>query len=88
MRFDQYHKPPQELSQETRTFARVIQSMIEEAEAIDWYEQRISVEKSEDAKSIIAYGQKEELIHFRIDLAFLMSKKPRWETALKNILFK
>ena len=35
MGFDQYHEPPEELSEETRTFVRVIQSMIEEAEAID-----------------------------------------------------
>ena len=37
---NQYHEPPDELSQETRTFARMIQSLIEEAEAIGWYEQR------------------------------------------------
>ena len=43
MGFDQYHEPPEELSQETRTFARMIQSMIEEAEAIDWYQQRLDV---------------------------------------------
>jgi len=36
MGFDQYHEPPQELPQGVRTFARMIKSMIEEAEAIDW----------------------------------------------------
>jgi hypothetical protein len=45
MGFDQYHEPPQELSKDTRTFARMITSLIEEAEAISWYEQRIAVEK-------------------------------------------
>jgi hypothetical protein len=35
MGFDPYHEPPQELSEETRTYVRVIQSLIEEAEAID-----------------------------------------------------
>ena len=45
MGFDQYHEPPNELSEETRTFARMIVSLIEEAEAINWYEQRIAVEK-------------------------------------------
>ena len=38
MAFDQYHEPPEELSQETRTFARMIASLTEEAEAINWYE--------------------------------------------------
>lgn len=54
MGFDQYHEPPDELSQEIRTFARMIASLIEEAEAISWYEQRMSVEKDKDAKAIMA----------------------------------
>ena len=45
MATEQYHEPAGELSQEVRTFARMITSLIEEAEAISWYEQRISVEK-------------------------------------------
>ena len=53
MGFDQYHEPPEELSQKTRTFARMIQSLIEEAEAIDWYEQRMDVEQDKDAKSMM-----------------------------------
>src|SRR5919199_903197 len=43
MPFDQYHEPTNELPDETRTFARMILSLIEEAEAIDWYEQRLAV---------------------------------------------
>ena len=54
MGFDQYHEPPEELSQETRTFARMITSLIEEAEAIGWYEQRMSLEKDKEAKAIMA----------------------------------
>jgi uncharacterized protein len=50
---EQYHEPVEELSQDTRTFARMIQSMIEEAEAINWYEQGISVEKDMEAKAIM-----------------------------------
>lgn len=45
MGFDQYHEPANELPEETRTFARMIASLAEEAEAINWYEQRISIEK-------------------------------------------
>lgn len=41
MATDQYHEPAEELSQKTRTFARMITGLIEEAEAIGWYEQRI-----------------------------------------------
>lgn len=88
MGFDQYHEPPGELSQETRTFARMIKSLIEEAEAIDWYEQRISVEKDAEAKKIMENTQKEEFIHFCMDLEFLLRKKDKWRTIAKNVLFK
>ena len=50
---DQYHEPPEELSQAVRTFARVVASLQEEAEAIGWYEQRISLEKDAQAKAIM-----------------------------------
>jgi len=88
MGFDQYHEPPEELSQETRTFARMIVSLIEEAEAINWYEQRISVEKNKDAKAIMANAQKEEFKHFGMDLEFLIRQKPKWGAVLQGILFK
>ena len=88
MAFDQYHEPPSELSQETRTFARMILSLIEEAEAIDWYEQRISVEQDKEAKKIMEHAQKEEFIHFAMDLEFLLRKKKVWRTVMQNILFK
>jgi uncharacterized protein len=88
MGFDQYHEPPEELKPEIRTFARMIKSMIEEAEAIDWYEQRISVEKDKEAKKIMENTQKEEFIHFAMDLEFLLRKKEKWRTIMKNVLFK
>src|SRR3954462_5267668 len=88
MGFDQYHEPAEELSQEVRTFARMIKSLIEEAEAIDWYEQRISVEKDKDAKKIMMNTQKEEFIHFAMDLEFLLRKKKKWNIIMKNVLFK
>jgi uncharacterized protein len=88
MSTEQYHEPPGELAPETRTFARMIQSMIEEAEAINWYEQRISAEKDKDAKAIMENAQKEEFIHFAMDLEFLLRKKDKWRTVAKNILFK
>lgn len=88
MGFDQYHEPTEELSQETRTFARMMKSLIEEAEAIDWYEQRLSLEQDEEAKKIMENAQKEEFIHFAMNLEFLLRKKKKWKTVMKNVLFK
>lgn len=88
MGFDQYHEPAIELSQETRTFARMIAALTEEAEAINWYEQRMSLEKDKDAVSIMEDAQGEEFKHFGMDLEFLLRKKPKWRAILKGILFQ
>jgi len=87
MGFHQYHEPPEELSEEARTFARMITSLTEEAEAIGWYEQRISIEKDDDAKAIMQNAQQEEMKHFGMDLEFLLRKKPKWQIILKSVLF-
>jgi hypothetical protein len=84
---NQYHEPPDELSAETRTFARMITSLTEEAEAIGWYEQRISVEKDDDARAIMENAQQEEFKHFAMDLEFLLRHKAKWRVACKGVLF-
>jgi hypothetical protein len=87
MAFDQYHEPPHELPEETRTFARMILSLIEEAEAIDWYEQRMAVERDSAARAIMGDAQGEEFKHFGMDLEFLLRRKPKWRAVLQQILF-
>lgn len=87
MGFNQYHEPPDELSQKTRTFARLILSLIEEAEAIDWYEQRLDVEKDKEARVVMEHARDEEYIHFAMDLEFLLRRTPKWHTVLKTVLF-
>jgi uncharacterized protein len=85
---DQYHEPPEDLGDDARTFARMIASLQEEAEAIGWYEQRLTVEQDEQARSIMEHAQREEFLHFAMDLEFLSRRKEKWRLALRNILFK
>jgi hypothetical protein len=87
MGFDQYHEPPSELPAKTRTFARMITSLIEEAEAISWYEQRMAVETDPEARAIMANAQKEEFKHFGMDLEFLLRRREDWRAEMKTILF-
>ena len=84
---DQYHEPPDELGDEARTFARVIASLQEEAEAIGWYEQRMSVETNDEARRIMEHAQREEFLHFAMDLEYLARRKETWRVALQTILF-
>ena len=85
---EQYHEPPGELSAATRTFARMITSLIEEAEAIGWYAQRLSLEQDPEARAIMKNAQQEEFKHFGMDLEFLLRRTPKWRAILKDILFK
>jgi len=87
MGFDQYHEPPSELPETTRTFARLILSLVEETQAIDWYEQRLAVEVDDDAKAIMGNAQKEEFKHFAMDLEFLLRRCPEWRAIAKRVLF-
>jgi hypothetical protein len=88
MGFDQYHEPPDELSAETRTFARLCASLEEECQAIGWYQQRLSVEPDADARAIMHDAQGEEFKHFSMDLEFLLRKTPRWREIARGVLFK
>ena len=84
---DQYHEPPDELPQKTRTLARILASLQEEAEAIGWYEQRLAVEKDREARAIMRNAQHEEFKHFGMSLEYLLRRMPTWRTTLKEILF-
>ena len=86
--FDQYHEPADELPDETRTFARLCASLTEEAEAIGWYEQRMSVEPDREARAIMRDAQGEEFKHFSMDLEFLLRRSPLWREIAEGILFQ
>jgi hypothetical protein len=84
---EQYHEPPSELSAEVRTRARILASLTEEAEAINWYEQRLAVEQDKQAAAIMRDAQKEEFKHFSMDLEFLLRQMPVWRETAEGILF-
>src|SRR4051812_568243 len=63
-------------------------SIIEEAEAIGWYEQRLAVEPDRDARAIMRDAQGEEFKHFCMDLEFLMRRTPLWREIAEGILFQ
>ena len=62
----------------------MIASLIEEAEAIGWYEQRIALEKDKSAQAIMEDAQQEEFKHFGMDLEFLLRRTPKWRADAKR----
>jgi uncharacterized protein len=88
MGFDQYHEPPEELPEETRTFARLCASLTEEAEAIGWYQQRLALERDADARAVMLDAVGEEYKHFAMDLEFLLRRTPQWRAIAQGVLFR
>ncbi len=84
---EQYHEPPGELSPEVRTYVRICTSLIEEAEAINWYAQRLSIEPDEEAAAIMRDAQGEEFKHFSMNLEFLLRRTPAWREIAQGVLF-
>jgi uncharacterized protein len=85
---EQYHEPPGELSDDVRTYARVCTSLIEEAEAINWYAQRLAIERDQDAAAILRDAQDEEFKHFSMDLEYLLRRTPIWRQVAQRVLFQ
>jgi len=82
-----YHEPVEELSSATRDMHRAIVSLMEELEAIDWYNQRVDACKDEDLISILAHNRDEEKEHAAMVLEWIRRKDPAFSVQLKDYLF-
>jgi len=82
-----YHEPIDELSDETRDMHRAIVSLMEELEAVDWYNQRVDACKNEELKAILAHNRDEEKEHAAMVLEWIRRRDPAFEEELKDCLF-
>ena len=85
---NQYHEPFELLSEEAKEITRAIRSLIEEFEAVDWYNQRADVTKDEELKGILIHNRDEEMEHAAMTLEWLRRKIPELDMELKENLFK
>jgi ferritin-like protein len=82
-----YHEPIEELSDETRDMHRAIVSLMEELEAVDWYNQRADACKDTELKAILEHNRDEEKEHASMVLEWIRRKDPRFSKQLKGYLF-
>lgn len=82
-----YHEPVSELSDETRDMHRAVVSLMEELEAVDWYNQRIDACKDEELKKILAHNRDEEKEHAAMVLEWIRRKDAKFNDELKVYLF-
>jgi ferritin-like protein len=82
-----YHEPINELSDETRDMHRAIVSLMEELEAIDWYNQRVDACTDRGLKSILEHNRDEEKEHAAMVLEWIRRHDPAFSKELKESLF-
>ena len=82
-----YHEPIDELSDETRDMHRAIVSLMEELEAIDWYNQRANACKDKELRAILAHNRDEEKEHASMELEWIRRKDPGFSKQLQDYLF-
>ncbi len=82
-----YHEPLDELSDETRDMHRAIVSLMEELEAVDWYNQRVDACSDGDLKAVLAHNRDEEKEHAAMLLEWIRRKDSSFASELKDYLF-
>jgi len=80
-----YHED--NLPQEAKEYHRMIQSVIEEMEAVDWYNQRAAATEDPQLKAIVEHNRDEEIEHACMGLEWLRRNNPKWDEFLREFLF-
>lgn len=82
-----FHEPIELLTPEVIERHRAITSLMEELEAVDWYDQRVSATTDEELKSVLAHNRDEEKEHAAMTLEWLRRNDPKWDEMLRAYLF-
>lgn len=82
-----YHEPVEHLSDSTKDMHRAIVSLMEELEAVDWYNQRVDACKDEELKAILAHNRDEEKEHAAMVLEWIRRRDKSFDKELRDYLF-
>ena len=88
MAHEGYHEPIDKLSPETLNFHRAVESLIEELEAVDWYNQRANACTDAELKAVLEHNRDEEIEHAAMTLEWIRRRSPAFDKQLRNALFK
>ena len=87
MASNQYHEPVEELNDEVRDMHRAIVSLMEELEAVDWYNQRAAACTDPELKSILEHNRDEEKEHAAMVLEWIRRRDATFSGQMKEFLF-
>lgn len=87
MASETYHEQHDDLTDETREMHRAISSLMEELEAVDWYQQRVDATKNKELKAILGHNRDEEIEHAMMVLEWIRRRQPTFDAHAKTYLF-
>lgn len=82
-----YHEPTDEMSDEARDLHRAIISLMEELEAVDWYNQRMDVTRDDELRAVLKHNRDEEMEHAAMVLELIRRRVPEFDKELRDWLF-
>jgi len=83
----QFHEPVESLSNDTKDITRALHSLMEEIEAVDWYNQRMGNASNDQLKNILKHNRDEEIEHACMIMEWLRRHMNGWDENLKQYLF-
>src|SRR5262245_65453737 len=82
-----FHEQLEHLTQHTKDLHRAIVSLMEELEAIDWYQQRVDAATNDDLRAILAHNRDEEKEHASMVLEWIRRHDHVVDEQLRKYLF-
>jgi ferritin-like protein len=82
-----FHESAELLKPETQDRHRAIVSLMEELEAVDWYDQRVDATRDDELRAILAHNRDEEKEHAAMTLEWLRRHDAGFDEQLRNYLF-
>ena len=86
MASDMYHEPLELLSEDTKNTHRAIVSLMEELEAIDWYQQRAEACSDPELSAVLTHNKNEEIEHAMMVLEWIRRNNPKFDANIKTYL--
>jgi ferritin-like protein len=87
MTSDTFHEPPELLSGETREMHRAIVSLMEELQAVDWYQQRADTCTDPPLKDVLLHNKNEEIEHATMLMEWIRRHSEPFDQMMRRYLF-
>ncbi|MCL5108850.1 MAG: ferritin [Chloroflexi bacterium] len=82
-----YNEQVAALTPQTRSLSRALNSLVEELQAIDWYQQRVDTVEDEELRQLLAHNRDEEKEHAALLIEWLRRRDEAFGRELKKCLF-